>query len=209
MEEFLRLFVLAFVPLFVAVDPPGLLPLYVGLTEGVKPVDRRRILIESILTALAVTIGVFCLTWGIGFRRHYRRTLEAEESRPAGAGQRLTNHFWSRLLHSPAERAIFHFSGVTLARSLKHRLFLATYLSVGLAFGIDPVHLGIVFLANMDLGYLAPPVGLNLLLASYRFDQPILKVMRAVIPMFLVQFVGVLLITYVPPLTTWLPRLFR
>ena len=86
--------------------------------------------------ALAVTIGVFCLTWGIGFRRHYRRTLEAEESRPAGAGQRLTNHFWSRLLHSPAERAIFHFSGVTLARSLKHRLFLATYLSVGLAFGI-------------------------------------------------------------------------
>lgn len=80
---------------------------------------------------------------------------------------------------------------------------------VGLAFGIDPVHLGIVFLANMELGYLAPPVGLNLLLASYRFDQPILKVMRAVIPMFLVQFVGVLLITYVPPLTTWLPRLFR
>jgi multiple antibiotic resistance protein len=57
MEEFLRLFVLAFVPLFVAVDPPGLLPLYVGLTEGVKPEDRRRILIESILTALAVTIG--------------------------------------------------------------------------------------------------------------------------------------------------------
>ena len=80
---------------------------------------------------------------------------------------------------------------------------------VGLAFGIDPVHLGIIFLANMELGYLAPPVGLNLLLASYRFNQPILKVMRAVIPMLLVQSVGVLLITYVPPLTTWLPGLFR
>jgi len=57
MEEFLRLFVLAFVPLFVAVDPLGLVPLYVGLTDGVKPEDRRRILIESILTALGVTIG--------------------------------------------------------------------------------------------------------------------------------------------------------
>jgi tripartite ATP-independent transporter DctM subunit len=80
---------------------------------------------------------------------------------------------------------------------------------VGLAFGIDPVHLGIIFLANMELGYLAPPVGLNLLLASYRFNKPILQVMRAVIPMLLVQFVGVLLITYVPPLTTWLPGLWK
>ncbi len=80
---------------------------------------------------------------------------------------------------------------------------------VGAAFGIDPVHLGIIFLANMELGYLAPPVGLNLLLASYRFNKPILTVMRAVIPMLLVQFIGVLLITYIPPLTTWLPRLFK
>ncbi len=80
---------------------------------------------------------------------------------------------------------------------------------VGLAFGIDPVHLGIIFLANMELGYIAPPVGLNLLLASYRFKKPILEVMRAVIPMLLVQFVGVLLITYMPWLTTWLPGLFK
>ena len=80
---------------------------------------------------------------------------------------------------------------------------------IGIAFGIDPVHLGIIFLANMELGFLAPPVGINLLLGSYRFNKPILTVMRAVIPMLLVQFVGVLLITYIPPLTTWLPGLFR
>jgi C4-dicarboxylate transporter DctM subunit len=80
---------------------------------------------------------------------------------------------------------------------------------VGVAFGIDPVHLGIIFLVNMELGYLAPPVGLNLLLSSYRFNKPILSVMRAVIPMLVVQFVGVLLITYVPPLTTWLPGWFK
>jgi tripartite ATP-independent transporter DctM subunit len=78
---------------------------------------------------------------------------------------------------------------------------------LGLAFGIDPIHLGIIFLANMELGFLAPPVGLNLLLSSYRFNKPMVEVMRAVFPMLGVQFIGVLLITYVPPLTTLLPRL--
>ena len=58
-----------------------------------------------------------------------------------------------------------------------------------------------------ELGFLAPPIGLNLLLSSYRFDKPIIVVMRAVLPMLIVLFLGVLLITYVPPLTTWLPSL--
>ena len=80
---------------------------------------------------------------------------------------------------------------------------------VGIAFGMDPVHLGIIFLANMELGFLAPPVGLNLLLASSRFNKPILEVMRAVVPMLVVLFVGVLLITYFPPLTTVLPKLVK
>lgn len=80
---------------------------------------------------------------------------------------------------------------------------------IGNAFGIDPIHLGIIFLANMELGYLAPPVGLNLLLSSYRFNKPIVEVMRAVIPMLLVLFLGVLLITYFAPLTTFLPRLLK
>lgn len=80
---------------------------------------------------------------------------------------------------------------------------------VGVAFGIDPVHLGIIFLANMELGFIAPPVGLNLLLASYRFDKPMVEVMRAVLPMLFVLLLGVLLITYFPPLTTWLPSLVK
>jgi tripartite ATP-independent transporter DctM subunit len=79
---------------------------------------------------------------------------------------------------------------------------------VATAFGIDPVHLGIIFLANMELGYLTPPVGMNLFLSAYRFDKPVPEVMRSVVPMFLVLLVGVLLITYVPLLTTTLPRLF-
>jgi C4-dicarboxylate transporter DctM subunit len=80
---------------------------------------------------------------------------------------------------------------------------------IGVAFGLDPVHLGIIFLANMELGFLAPPVGLNLLLSSYRFNKPMIEVTRSVFPMLVVLVFGVLVITYVPWLTTFLPRLFK
>jgi tripartite ATP-independent transporter DctM subunit len=73
---------------------------------------------------------------------------------------------------------------------------------LGAAFGIDPIHLGIIFIANLELGYLTPPVGLNLFLASYRFERPLLSIYRAAIPMLIILAVGVLLITYVPFLTT-------
>ncbi|MBM3829986.1 MAG: TRAP transporter large permease subunit [Verrucomicrobia bacterium] len=79
---------------------------------------------------------------------------------------------------------------------------------LGSAFGIDPLHLGIIFLANMELGLLAPTVGINIFLASYRFKKPVMEVSRAVLPMQGVLIIGVLLITYFPPLTTWLPKLF-
>jgi tripartite ATP-independent transporter DctM subunit len=79
---------------------------------------------------------------------------------------------------------------------------------LGVAFNIPPVHLGIVFLANLELGFLTPPVGVNLFLSSMRFGKPMSEVIRAVIPMLLVLLFGVLLITYVPALTTTLPRWF-
>ncbi len=77
---------------------------------------------------------------------------------------------------------------------------------MGEAFGVDPVHLGIIFLANLELGYLTPPVGMNLFLASYRFGKPMPEVYRSVGSWMLLRLAGVLLITYVPPMTTTLPR---
>lgn len=68
-------------------------------------------------------------------------------------------------------------------------------------FGIAPIHLGIIFLANLELGYLTPPVGMNLFLASFRFEQPLVTVYRNTVPFFLLMLVVVLLITYVPALT--------
>jgi tripartite ATP-independent transporter DctM subunit len=75
---------------------------------------------------------------------------------------------------------------------------------LGTLFEIDPVHLGIIFIANLELGYLTPPVGLNLFLASYRFERPLVEVFRAAVPMLIILGIGVLLITYVPWLTTCL-----
>jgi len=71
-------------------------------------------------------------------------------------------------------------------------------LPVAAAFHIDPLHLGAIFLINLELGYLTPPVGMNLFLASYRFNKPMPQITRAVLPFMLVQLAAVLLVTFVP-----------
>jgi tripartite ATP-independent transporter DctM subunit len=72
---------------------------------------------------------------------------------------------------------------------------------LGAAYGIDPVQLGIIFLANLELGYLTPPVGMNLFFSSLRFKKPLLGVWKTVTPFLLVFAIWVLLITYVPFIT--------
>ena len=79
---------------------------------------------------------------------------------------------------------------------------------LGAVYGIDPVHLGIIFIINLEAGFLTPPVGLNLFLASYRFETPFARICRYVLPFLLVRLVVVLLVTYVPWFSTWLPGLF-
>jgi len=75
---------------------------------------------------------------------------------------------------------------------------------LGYAYGIDPVHLGIIFIMNLEVGFLTPPVGLNLFLASYRFEKPFIKICRYVLPYLAIQFAVVLLVTYVPWLSNGL-----
>ena len=80
---------------------------------------------------------------------------------------------------------------------------------LGVAFGLNPVHLGVIFLANLELGYLTPLVGVNLFYASARFNKPILEVCRDALPLIPVLALGVLAITYVPWLSTALAALVR
>jgi C4-dicarboxylate transporter, DctM subunit len=84
--------------------------------------------------------------------------------------------------------------------------FLIIILPIAAQFNIDPVHLGIIFLTNLELGYLMPPMGLNLFLSSLRFEKSIYHLSRAVIGFILMEIVALLVITYVPELSLWLPR---
>ena len=72
---------------------------------------------------------------------------------------------------------------------------------LGIYFGIDPVHLAIIFIANLELGFLTPPVGMNLFLSAYRFNEPMPKIYKATLPFFLIKLLAVGLITYIPILT--------
>jgi tripartite ATP-independent transporter DctM subunit len=87
-------------------------------------------------------------------------------------------------------------------------IVLPLIVPLGAAYGIDPVHLGIIFIINLELGFMTPPVGLNLFLASYRFKKPFVDICRYVFPFLLIQFVVVMLVTYVPFLSTFLTRFF-
>ncbi|MCL2833819.1 MAG: TRAP transporter large permease subunit [Treponema sp.] len=80
---------------------------------------------------------------------------------------------------------------------------------LGMAYGIDPVHLGIIFIVNLEVGYLTPPVGMNLFLAAYRFNKPFIEICRDVMPFVLIRLVVVLLVTYIPALSTFLPGMVK
>jgi tripartite ATP-independent transporter DctM subunit len=80
-------------------------------------------------------------------------------------------------------------------------------LPVALGYGVDPVHLGILFLANMQIGYFTPPIGMNLFIASYRFGKPLTEIFAACWPFMLVLLLALALITYVPAVSLGLGRL--
>jgi len=77
-------------------------------------------------------------------------------------------------------------------------------LPIAVGYDIHPIHLGIIFLANMQIGYFTPPVGMNLFIASYRFHKPVTELYAATIPFMLILIVAVLIITYWPDLSMYL-----
>ena len=78
---------------------------------------------------------------------------------------------------------------------------------MGAEFGVNPIHLGVIFLANLELGFLFPPVGLNLFLSSSRFNQPLVRLYRHILPFLIITAIGVLLITYTDSMSLGLLRL--
>ncbi len=86
-------------------------------------------------------------------------------------------------------------------------LVVPLILPIAAGYDVDPVHLGIIFLTNLQIGYCTPPVGLNLFLASYKFEKPIVELYRATLPFLTLLFITLMIITYVPWLSNWLVEL--
>ncbi|UCE04140.1 MAG: TRAP transporter large permease subunit [Candidatus Latescibacterota bacterium] len=82
-------------------------------------------------------------------------------------------------------------------------------LPVAQAYGVHPVHLGIIFLTNLEIGYSTPPVGLNLFIASFRFGKPVVHLYRASLPFLALYVFALILITYLPELSLWLVRVLN
>ncbi|HHO59117.1 MAG TPA: TRAP transporter large permease subunit, partial [Thiotrichales bacterium] len=70
-------------------------------------------------------------------------------------------------------------------------------------YGIDPIHLGIIFLANLEIGYSTPPVGINLFIASQRFNKTVVTLFKSTLPFLLLMLLWLLIVTYVPALSLW------
>jgi len=81
-------------------------------------------------------------------------------------------------------------------------------LPIAQEFGIHPVHLGIIFLANLEIGYFTPPVGINLFISSYRFKETVIELYKATFPFLIIYLIALLIITYVPELSLFLVNLF-
>jgi tripartite ATP-independent transporter DctM subunit len=75
-------------------------------------------------------------------------------------------------------------------------------------YGVDPVHLGIIFLLNLEIGYMLPPLGLNLFIGSFRFERPMTTMYKVTLPFIAIQFVILLLVTYFPQLSLWFVEMF-
>lgn len=110
----------------------------------------------------------------------------------------VQEHIHSRVVFLLALNALLLILGSVLEIYSAIIILAPLIAPMGTAFGIDPVHLGVIFLANLEMGFLLPPVGLNLFLSSSRFNQPLTSLYRHIVPFLIITGVGVLLITYLP-----------
>ncbi|HKK14609.1 MAG TPA: TRAP transporter large permease [Gammaproteobacteria bacterium] len=147
------------------------------------------ILVGSILIILAVAMGLTNLLIDAQVPMHVLDWLE-------------------RAIHSRLEFLLL-LNLFLLAVGCMMDIFSATVVVVPLIlplaerFGVDPVHLGIVFLANLEIGYSTPPVGINLFIASQRFGRPVLSLFRAALPFLALMLLWLAIVTYVPETSLW------
>ncbi|MEQ1592286.1 MAG: TRAP transporter large permease subunit [Thiobacillaceae bacterium] len=155
----------------------------------IEVVRETAVLVGSILIILCAAMGLTNLLIDAQIPMHLLETLEQHIHSPLQF-LLLLNVF---LLMVGAMMDIF--SAIVVVVPL--------LLPLAQRFGVDPIHLGILVLANLEIGYLTPPVGINLFLSCQRFKVPILKVFQSTLPFLLVMLLWLMLVTYVPMLSLW------
>ena len=183
------------------VEAAALTAVYVLLVEvGVHRSLRNWTRLTRVLSDCGALVGGVLLILGValGLTNYL---VDAEW--PSRATDWVTGSIHSRWLFLLALNALLVLVGCVMEIWSAIVVLPPLIVPIGLAFGVNPVHLGVIFLANLELGYLTPLVGINLFYASARFDRPVLEVCRDVLPLLPILIAGVLAITYLPWLSTW------
>jgi C4-dicarboxylate transporter, DctM subunit len=150
-------------------------------------------LVGSVLILLGMALGV--TSWFV------------DEEIPTRLVEWMTAHVQSPALFLLMLNAVLLVLGSVLEMYSAIVVLAPLVAPLGAAYGVDPIHLGVVFLANLELGFLFPPMGLNLFLSASRFQKPLPWVWGKAFPFLLIMAAGVLAITYLPAITTGIVRL--
>jgi C4-dicarboxylate transporter DctM subunit len=118
----------------------------------------------------------------------------------------VLNMHLSKVMFLVAVNIILLIAGNFMEPSSIIMIMVPLLLPIAKMLGIDPIHFGVIITINMELGMLTPPVGLNLFVASGITGEPIKEVVKAVLPWFLVLLLGLILVTYIPQISLWLPN---
>jgi tripartite ATP-independent transporter DctM subunit len=163
--------------------------------------EMPRVLVQS-----ATLVGAVVILMGVAYGL---TNYLVDQQIPDALVEWVQNHIHARWLFLLALNAILLVLGSVFEIYAAIIVLAPLVAPLGTLFEVDPVHLGVVFLANLELGFLFPPMGLNLFLSASRFGKPLPYLYRQALPFLLIMTVGVLVITYVPALTTGVVALFH
>ena len=172
--------------------------LYVLVTEVLIYREIRISQLPGIMRESMIMVGGILLILGVSLAS---TNLLIDAEIPMHLFQLIQKHIQNKIVFLILLNILLLILGAILDIFSALVIMVPLILPVAVSYGIHPVHLGIIFLANMQIGYFTPPVGMNLFIASYRFNKPVTELCRAAIPFMLVLMAALIIITYWPALS--------
>jgi C4-dicarboxylate transporter DctM subunit len=170
-----------------------------GVYRTISLADLPRLLARTGLVSgmlLLIVAGASCFSW-----------LIASQGIPQAVAETLlavADEKWSVLL---VINVVLLIAGCFVESASAIVILMPLFMPVAQRVGIDPIHLGVVTVLNMEIGMVTPPVGLNLMVAKSMTNLPLPRIVQAALPSMLVLLLGLVLVTYVPAISLVLPRL--